>query len=66
MSDVATIKELIKKDPEGLIGRAFLFAQQAHIGQKRKSGEPYFTHSLATAETLLTWHLDEATIAAGL
>ncbi len=43
-----TIKESVKKDPNGLIARAYAFAEQAHAGQKRKSGEPYFNHSLAT------------------
>jgi len=61
-----TIKELIKQDPHGLIARAFTFAENAHRGQMRKSGEPYFNHVLATAETLALWHMDDATIAAGL
>lgn len=49
-----------------LIGRAYEFAKKAHAGQKRKSGEPYITHPLAVAETLRAWHLDEASIIAGL
>lgn len=61
-----TIKELAKKEPNGLIGRAYAFAEHAHAGQKRKSGEPYFNHSLATGGILQSWHLDEATIAAGI
>jgi guanosine-3',5'-bis(diphosphate) 3'-pyrophosphohydrolase len=61
-----TVKEAIKKDPTGLIGRAFLFSQKAHEGQKRKNGEPYFNHVLATGETLCSWHLDDSTVAAGL
>jgi GTP pyrophosphokinase len=60
------IKDIYKKDPTGLIGRAFLFSQKAHEGQKRKSGEPYFNHPLATAEILYSWHLDDATVAAGI
>ena len=60
------IKDIYKKDPNGLIGRAYAFAERAHAGQKRKSGEPYFNHSLATAEILHSWHLDDATIAAGI
>jgi GTP pyrophosphokinase len=62
----ATIKELIKKEPNGLIARAYAFAEKAHAGQKRKSGEPYFKHPLATGEVLQSWHLDEATVAAGI
>jgi GTP pyrophosphokinase len=63
---MATVKETAQTKPNGLIGRAYAFAEKAHKGQKRKSGEPYFNHLLATAETLASWHLDEGTIAAGL
>jgi GTP pyrophosphokinase len=62
----SAIKEVCKKDPNGLIARAYAFAEKAHAGQKRKSGEPYFNHSLATAEILRSWHLDDATVAAGI
>jgi guanosine-3',5'-bis(diphosphate) 3'-pyrophosphohydrolase len=61
-----TIDGLIKQNPSGIIARAYTFAEKAHHGQKRKSGEPYFKHPLATAETLALWHMDDATIAAGL
>ena len=60
------LKELVAKEPHGLIARAYTFAEKAHRGQARKSGEPYFVHPLATAETLALWHMDDATIAAGL
>ncbi|MDO8664851.1 MAG: RelA/SpoT family protein [Candidatus Liptonbacteria bacterium] len=61
-----TVRETAQKNPQSLIGRAYKFAEEAHRGQKRKNGEPYFNHSLATAETLLQWRMDEQTIAAGL
>jgi GTP pyrophosphokinase len=61
-----TIKETIKKEPNSLIARAYAFAEKAHAGQKRKSGEPYFNHSLATGGILQSWNLDEATVAAGI
>ncbi len=61
-----TIKEIAQKNPQSLIGRAYRFSEIAHAGQMRKSGEPYFNHVLATAETLRRWRTDEATIAAGL
>ena len=35
-----------------LIERAYTVAEQAHAGQKRKSGEPYITHPLAVAQIL--------------
>jgi GTP pyrophosphokinase len=61
-----TIKEIAKKEPDSLIGRAYAFAEKAHAGQKRKSGEPYFNHSRAATEILRSWNLDDTTIAAGL
>ncbi len=61
-----SVKEIAEKHPESLIGRAYAFAKKAHAGQKRESGDPYFTHVLATAETLQSWGMDEASIAAGL
>ena len=61
-----TLKELVKQNPEGLIARAFRFAERAHAGQKRKSGDPYVSHTIAVAEILESWRLDEVTIAAGL
>ncbi|MBL8029836.1 MAG: bifunctional (p)ppGpp synthetase/guanosine-3',5'-bis(diphosphate) 3'-pyrophosphohydrolase [Candidatus Doudnabacteria bacterium] len=35
-----------------ILGRAFEFAKKAHHGQKRKSGEEYFSHSQAVAVIL--------------
>ena len=49
-----------------LIERAFAFAQKAHEGQKRFSGEPYFNHVLETAKILANLNMDATTIAAGL
>lgn len=49
-----------------LIERAYYRAETAHYGQKRKSGEPYFTHCLAVANILADMHLDTEAIAAGL
>jgi len=60
------ITDLIKQNPNGLVARAYAFAERAHHSQLRKSGEPYFNHPKATAETLALWHMDDATIAAGL
>jgi len=51
---------------EELIRRAYTFAERAHQGQTRESGEPYLAHCLRVATTLAEHHLDTATIAAGL
>jgi GTP diphosphokinase / guanosine-3',5'-bis(diphosphate) 3'-diphosphatase len=61
-----TLKDRIKQDSAGLVARAYAFAEQAHRGQKRISGVPYFSHPVAVAEILNGWHMDDATIAAGL
>ena len=54
--NVDGLLEKIKKyEPEAdldLVRLAFDFANDAHQGQKRKSGEPYIVHPLATAELL--------------
>lgn len=68
-----TIKKIIaetggnisKKDEE-LVEKAYNFALKAHEGQKRESGEPYFTHVYETAKTLAKLGMDGKTIAAGL
>ncbi|HCP08472.1 MAG TPA: hypothetical protein DIT25_01590 [Candidatus Moranbacteria bacterium] len=51
---------------EALIRSAFEFAEKAHIGQKRKSGEDYIQHSLHTALNIARLGLGSKTIAAGL
>ncbi len=70
MSDIKEIIRVFRQaHPAGdakVIEKAFCFAQKAHQGQKRKSGEDYIYHCLGTAETLALLKLDAETIAAGL
>lgn len=49
-----------------LIERAYKRAEQAHQGQKRRSGEPYFIHCVAVAQILAELNLDATTVAAAL
>ena len=49
-----------------LVRRAYEFAEKAHAGQVRKSGDPYFSHPCAVAIILTDMMLDATTIAAGL
>jgi GTP pyrophosphokinase len=51
---------------EELILRAFLTADQAHVGQLRKSGEEYITHPVAVTQILAELGLNETTIVASL
>ena len=48
-----------------VLERAYRMAEQAHRGQRRKSGEPYITHPVAVTAILAEYGLDEATLAAG-
>lgn len=54
------------EDDMDLVRRAYTFAENAHAGQLRKSGEPYFSHPVAVAVILIDLMLDATTIAAGL
>jgi GTP pyrophosphokinase len=49
-----------------LVEEAYKFAQKAHQGQMRKSGEPYFEHPLQTALILAELQLDTSALAAAL
>lgn len=51
---------------KALIERAYHKAEQAHSGQTRQSGEPYFTHCVAVASILAEMKMDSETIAAAL
>ncbi len=49
-----------------LVVRAYNFAENAHQGQYRKSGESYFIHPVEVATILIELRLDSSTVAAGL
>jgi len=68
-----TIERIVKKFKENhpgedtfLIEEAYKFAEMAHEGQIRKSGEPYIQHPLHTAYLLAEIKADLATVCAGL
>lgn len=48
------------------IRAAYEFAEQAHHGQVRKSGEPYIQHPLAVAEVIVNMQMDVTSIIAAL
>ena len=49
-----------------LIREAYRFADAAHLGQFRASGEPYITHPIAVAGLCAGWRLDAQAIMAAL
>lgn len=48
------------------VREAYRFSDQAHLGQVRKSGEPYISHPIAVAEICADWKLDVQAIMAAL
>ncbi len=60
------IEETYAPEDRRLLVKAYEYAQEAHGGQKRASGEPYFIHPCEVAEILMDLGLDAATIAAAL
>ncbi len=75
MPDVSsvTLSEVMAYLPDGfasievrdLVRRAYQFAETAHEGQLRKSGEPYIQHPLYVAYLLAEMQFEPAVIAAG-
>ncbi|MFT7723632.1 MAG: bifunctional (p)ppGpp synthetase/guanosine-3',5'-bis(diphosphate) 3'-pyrophosphohydrolase [Roseateles sp.] len=45
---------------------AYRFADEAHLGQKRATGEPYITHPIAVAGICAEWRLDAQALMAAL
>ncbi|HEY4391076.1 MAG TPA: RelA/SpoT family protein, partial [Paenibacillus sp.] len=56
----------IKEPDLPRIREAYDFAEQAHHGQVRKSGEPYIQHPLAVAEIVVSMQMDVLSIIAAL
>ena len=48
------------------IRRAYRFADEAHLGQIRNSGQPYITHPIAVAQQCAEWKLDAQALMAAL
>ncbi len=63
---LARCRSYLSRSDVEKIDRAYRYADDAHLGQFRKSGEPYITHPLAVATILANWHLDATTVCAGL
>ena len=48
------------------VKEAYRFSDEKHLGQMRKSGEPYISHPIAVAEICAEWKLDAQAIMAAL
>ncbi|MBI5401258.1 RelA/SpoT family protein [Candidatus Wolfebacteria bacterium] len=66
LTAAAEAKKKLSDDEKNLLKKSFDFSQNAHLKQKRLSGESYFVHPYETALKLAEWNLDVTTIAAGL
>ena len=49
-----------------LVRRAYRLADEAHLGQMRKNGDPYITHPIAVAQICTEWKLDAQALSAAL
>ncbi|MFA6131169.1 MAG: RelA/SpoT family protein [Patescibacteria group bacterium] len=70
-TDFSILKNALKpdrynEDEVRLIERAYIFAEKAHEGQTRHTGNTYFSHVFATAMKLANMQLPSEVIAAGL
>jgi guanosine-3',5'-bis(diphosphate) 3'-pyrophosphohydrolase len=71
MTPVKPLKEILSKMPSkseadiALVSKAYEFSQKSHEGQKRFSGEPYFSHTAEVGYSLAEIGMDAPTIAAG-
>lgn len=63
---VERVKSYDPNADEEALNRAYIFAMKMHSGQKRESGEPYFSHPIAVASILTEYKLDAATIITAL
>jgi guanosine-3',5'-bis(diphosphate) 3'-pyrophosphohydrolase len=61
-----TLQTYLTPEQSNLVKRAYFFAEQAHHGQFRRSGEPYVTHPLAVAGILAEMHMDHQSLMAAM
>ena len=61
-----TLKTYLEPEQTRQIRRAYYFAEQAHFGQIRRSGEPYVSHPLAVARILADMHMDHQSLMAAM
>ena len=62
----STLRSYLNPEQSSQVRRAYYFAEQAHFGQIRRSGEPYVTHPLAVAGILADMHMDHQSLMAAM
>ncbi|MFC3607583.1 bifunctional GTP diphosphokinase/guanosine-3',5'-bis pyrophosphate 3'-pyrophosphohydrolase [Stutzerimonas tarimensis] len=62
----ARLSTYLSEDQVNLVRRAYYYAEQAHDGQRRRSGEAYVTHPLAVASILADMHMDHQSLMAAM
>ncbi len=62
----AYLQSYLDETDLALISDAYQCAAEAHMGQRRLSGEPYISHPLAVAMILAEMHMNAVTIAAAI
>ena len=60
------LESYLEPDQIDLVRQAYCCAEEAHVGQTRRTGEPYVTHPLAVADILADMHMDHQSLAAAL
>ncbi len=63
---VNLVKSYLPDVNETGLNRAYVFAIKSHGSQKRESGDPFYSHPIEVAAILAEYHLDYASIVAGL
>ncbi len=63
---IALVRNYNPRTNEALIRKAYDYGRRMHEGQKRHSGEDYFTHPVAVAAILTEQRLDDASIITAL
>lgn len=65
IKDITSLVSNLDEKDKALIEKAYIVAERAHQGVKRKSGEPYFNHVFETAKILAELKMCPPAICAG-
>src|SRR3546814_5502348 len=64
--DLERAADYLTAEQRALLRRAWAVGAAAHVGQLRKSGEPYITHPVAVARVLAEQNVDVETLVAAI